>query len=98
MASPVSQRPRVGSRRGVPDPFDVAALRTLVREAEGDDMTRDVKIAEVCRQIDAWSGSGDGPPDSVRAIRQELGRGTEDAEEAHAQLGLLERTLAELGA
>jgi hypothetical protein len=82
----------------VSEPFDVAALRALVREAEADDLTREARIAEVCRSIDAWSASGDGPPEAVRAIRQELGRSTEDAEEAHAQLGLLKRTLAELGA
>jgi hypothetical protein len=80
------------------EPFDLAGLRALVREAEVDDLTRDERIAEVCRAIDAWASSGDGPPDSVRAIRQELARSTEDAEEAHAQLGLLERTLADLGA
>jgi hypothetical protein len=81
----------------MPVAFDVDALRALVRSAEVDDLTPAARRDEVCARIDEWARSEPGPPEEVLAIRTELGRTSpDDVEELHAQLALLERTLAEL--
>jgi hypothetical protein len=80
----------------MPVAFDVDALRALVRSAETDDRTPAARRDEVCARIDDWARADPGPPEAVLAIRTELGRTSpDDVEELRAQLGLLERTLAD---
>jgi hypothetical protein len=77
-------------------PFDVDALRALVRAAEVDDITLEATRDAVCAGIDEWTRTEPGPPDDVRAIGVELRRtSADDLEELRAQLALLERTLAD---